>query len=160
MSSAKGDATRPIGAGAKIIAHIVNDVGVWGAGFVKALSDRWLEPELAYLEWAEGKKPHGELVRGRSQFVRADKAHVVANMCAMSAPGKPDAVDLGALRRCLDRVAYEAKRTLASIHMPRIGTGIGGRTWEEIEPIVCAACTGVDVYVYDLGVGVIHLVRK
>jgi len=29
-----GDATQPQGEGVKVIAHICNDIGAWGAGFV------------------------------------------------------------------------------------------------------------------------------
>ena len=46
----KGDATRPIGDGSKLILHICNDVGAWGSGFVVALSKRWKEPEQKYRE--------------------------------------------------------------------------------------------------------------
>jgi hypothetical protein len=35
-----GDATAPIGDGNKIIAHVCNDIGAWGAGFVLAISKR------------------------------------------------------------------------------------------------------------------------
>lgn len=47
----KGDATNPEISGNKIIAHICNDVGGWGKGFVVAVSKRWKEPELSYREW-------------------------------------------------------------------------------------------------------------
>lgn len=44
-----GDATAPCGSTTpRLIAHICNDVGAWGAGFVLALSRRWKEPQLAY----------------------------------------------------------------------------------------------------------------
>jgi hypothetical protein len=33
-----GDATTPTGEGNKIIAHICNDIGGWGKGFVVAIS--------------------------------------------------------------------------------------------------------------------------
>ena len=36
----KGDATRPQASGPKIIAHICNDLGGWGKGFVVAISRR------------------------------------------------------------------------------------------------------------------------
>ena len=35
-----GDATEPVGAGRKIIAHICNDRGIWGGGFTGALSKK------------------------------------------------------------------------------------------------------------------------
>lgn len=47
----KGDATNPMGKGNKIIAHICNDVGGWGKGFVLAISRKWKEPEKAYRKW-------------------------------------------------------------------------------------------------------------
>lgn len=53
----------------------------------------------------------------------------------------------------LEKLATLAKERNASVHMPRIGCGLAGGTWEEIEPIIqrtsCAA--EIDVFVYDLG---------
>ena len=43
-----GDATAPQGEGNKIICHICNDVGGWGAGFVMALSKKWKQPVEEY----------------------------------------------------------------------------------------------------------------
>mgnify|MGYP002351074259 FL=1 len=40
----KGDATKPEGLGPRIIAHICNDVGLWGKGVVLAISKRWKLP--------------------------------------------------------------------------------------------------------------------
>lgn len=44
----RGDATSPQTEGKKIIAHICNDIGGWGKGFVKAISNRWSDPENEY----------------------------------------------------------------------------------------------------------------
>jgi hypothetical protein len=41
----RGDATSPQAKGPKLIAHIGNDLGGWGKGFVLAVSRRWPEPE-------------------------------------------------------------------------------------------------------------------
>lgn len=46
-----GDATRPEVGGNKIIAHICNDAGGWGKGFVLALSQVSPIPESSYREW-------------------------------------------------------------------------------------------------------------
>lgn len=35
-----GDATIPIGEGKKIIAHVCNDIGAWGKGFVLPLAKK------------------------------------------------------------------------------------------------------------------------
>jgi len=47
----KGDATVPQAKGTKIIAHICNNLGGWGKGFVLAVSKRWPEPEQEYRKW-------------------------------------------------------------------------------------------------------------
>jgi hypothetical protein len=46
-----GDATALTTDGNKLIAHICNDIGGWGKGFVLAISIRWPQPDAAYLEW-------------------------------------------------------------------------------------------------------------
>ena len=45
----KGDAVYPQARGNIIITHICNDIGVWGRGFVVALSARWMAPEIEFL---------------------------------------------------------------------------------------------------------------
>jgi len=58
-----------------------------------------------------------------------------------------------AIEACLEKLAVEALRLEASVHMPRIGCGLAGGTWDRIEPIIERTLTkqDVDVYVYDLG---------
>ena len=73
----KGDATRPAGAGNKIIVHICNDIGGWGKGFVMAVSKRWLEPEQQYRQWHQSKQ---NFALGEVQFVQVDLDTWVANM--------------------------------------------------------------------------------
>ena len=57
-----------------------------------------------------------------------------------------------AAEQCLSKVAEGAIELGASIHMPRIGCGLAGGTWAEIEPIIFRQlCNrGPAVYVYDL----------
>ena len=45
----KGDATSPQVKGYKVIAHICNNRGSWGAGFVMAISKKWSSPEIEFL---------------------------------------------------------------------------------------------------------------
>jgi O-acetyl-ADP-ribose deacetylase (regulator of RNase III) len=54
---------------------------------------------------------------------------------------------------CLKKLAAEAKNLEASVHMPRIGCGLAGGKWEEIEPIITDELTsqGIEVSVYDFG---------
>ena len=46
-----GDATCPQARGVKVIAHVCNDLGGWGKGFVLAISERWALPEAEYRAW-------------------------------------------------------------------------------------------------------------
>lgn len=141
-----GDATQPIGTGKKIIVHVCNDIGAWGAGFVLALSKRWKEPEVLYRQTKQR-------MLGTVQYVVVEKDIMVANMIAQhDVQPSPDGtmpIRYGALRAALADVNDEAYRLGATIHMPRIGCGLAGGRWTEVEKIL-AAVLSVDAYVYDL----------
>jgi len=145
-----GDATNPIGSGKKIICHICNDIGAWGAGFVLALSKRWKQPEALYREIKVQN-----LYLGNVQFVEVSEDIIVANMIAqhgITKMGYDDAdeppIRYVALRACLAEVNDRAYRTNATIHMPRIGCGLAGGDWSVVEKIIQEVLT-VNVFVYD-----------
>lgn len=144
----KGDATYPVGNGKKIICHICNNKGAWGAGFVLALSKRWDEPENVYRKMSEDM-----LVLGKVMIVPVENDILVANMIAQhnvypDANGFPP-IRYGAVRVALTAVNDLAKTINATLHMPRIGAGLAGGRWEDIEQII-KEVVSVDVYVYDL----------
>src|SRR5581483_10132905 len=101
LNYVQGDATEPVSDGAKIIAHICNDQGAWGAGFVLALSKRWPQPEVAYRKW-----PARTL--GEVQFVDTDQPGlIVANMIAQHSTyflGNRPPIRYVALANCLRKV--------------------------------------------------------
>ena len=68
------------------------------------------------------------------------------------APGNPTPVRYDSIRTGLAKVARSYGRAGASVHMPRIGCGLAGGRWEEVEPIVREELVahGVEVTVYDL----------
>ena len=70
-----GDATSPEGDGPIVIAHICNNVGAWGAGFVLALSKKWAEPEHTYHNY----QPRD---LGTTMFIPVEDNINVANMIA------------------------------------------------------------------------------
>ncbi|MCL1890278.1 MAG: macro domain-containing protein [Desulfovibrionaceae bacterium] len=153
----RGDATAPLGRGNKIIAHICNDLGGWGAGFVLALSRRWAAPEAEYRAWAASGE---DFVLGKTRFVpvesRPDGRIWVANLIGQHglAPdqrGNPP-IRYAAVEEGLRRIAVFAKENEASLHMPRIGCGLAGGIWEKIAPLIEAAicAQGLEATVYDL----------
>lgn len=145
-----GDATYPIGEGNKIIVHICNDVGGWGAGFVVALSKKWDKPEKRYREWyhlnvnIDNSYESNKFELGNIQEVAVEKDIKVINMIAQHQcwwsidehGNKIPPIRYEALRKCLEKVYEIAKRDNASVHMPRIGSGLAGGDWEIIEDII------------------------
>lgn len=149
----KGDATRPSIPGNKVIAHICNDIGGWGRGFVLALSKRWPEPEKQYRAWAQSKE---NFKLGQVQFVKVESDIWIANMVGQQnvindEDGNPP-IRYVAVLECLEKVGAFAIENNASIHLPRIGCGLAGGTWDKIEPLIKAALIEkkITVTVYDL----------
>jgi O-acetyl-ADP-ribose deacetylase (regulator of RNase III) len=152
-----GDATRPQGEGPKVIVHVCNDVGGWGAGFVVAISRRWKAPEAAYREWqrAGNDAAAGPFELGAVQFVEVEPALWIANLIGQRdvkpAGGEPP-VRYEAIRQGLAKVAAFARANGATVHMPRIGAGLAGGDWDRISRIVEEEldAKGVAVTVYTL----------
>jgi len=150
----KGDATSPQAKGRKIIAHVCNDIGGWGRGFVTAISKRWPEPEKAYRAWYRDRSSN-DFALGSVQIVPVTEHISVANMVAQRgikvSRSQGVSIRYGALQQALAQVMAEAQRQNASVHMPRIGCGLAGGRWEEVEPLLHTALVGteVEVIVYD-----------
>lgn len=160
-----GDATRPAKTAdeAVVIAHVVNDEGKWGRGFVVALS-KWDDgPERQYRRWHRvGAMTTQPFELGQVQFCHFGPqtddlwvANMVAQRGWRRGGDDPQALDLDALRACLRRL----QPGVVSLHgggtrvvMPRIGCGLGGARWEDVEPVIQAELVdlGVPVTVYSL----------
>lgn len=151
----KGDATVPQAKGIKIIGHICNTIGGWGKGFVLAISNRWPEPEKAYRKWHR-ERAKNNFGLGEIQLVEVNRQISVVNMIGQQgirtgSKGAP--IRYEAVENCLEKLAEEALRLNASVHMPRIGCGLAGGKWSRIEPLIQdkLIAKGVAVYIYDFG---------
>jgi O-acetyl-ADP-ribose deacetylase (regulator of RNase III) len=148
----KGDATNPQGVGNKIIVHICNDIGGWGKGFVLAISKKWKEPEEQYREWYNSQI---EFELGKVQFVQVQSDIWVANLIGQhkinnDKSGNPP-IRYDAIFEGLKEIATFASINNLSVHMPRIGCGLAGGKWENIEPIILNTLSNndINVTVYD-----------
>jgi hypothetical protein len=152
-----GDATEPVASGRKIIAHITNNLGGWGSGFVVPLGSKYPQSKAMYQRWATSGRHVSDnwltdfppFTLGQTQFVVCTPSIVVANMTAQDGyPSKdnPHPCNLGATTQCLATVFEYARLHRASVHMPEIGCGLGGATWDEIENCIQAAANMASSY--------------
>lgn len=133
----RGDALEPRGPGKRIIAQIVNDkTPNWGAGFARAVRNRYPSVQKDFREWT---------VRSRSEFslghihtsVVSDELYVV-NMVAQHGYGESvrPRIRYAALRDCLSQLEEVALGEGATVHMPRVGTGYAGGNWSYILELI------------------------
>lgn len=153
----EGDATEPVGEGNKIIAHVVNDMGLWGKGFVLAVSKKWPDIRNDYLKW-HNREYELPFWPGTVKLSNTDDPQiVVANMLAQSGVRKYNSdktvLQYDMLANCLGIVAEYALVMNASVHMPLIGSGLAGGDWSKIAPLIKEhlILEGVptNVYVFD-----------
>ena len=151
----KGDATLPIVKdNVRILPHISNDVGGWGAGYVLALSRRWKEPEARYRK--ETDRSLGDIQVVSVTPSNGNGEMYVVNMIAQHGYVNninPVAVRYDALETCFNKIdewIYASISCSVSIHMPYIGCGLAGGNWEEVEKIIDNTLSDYDVYVYAL----------
>jgi len=178
-----GDATRPDGEGSKpiIVAHVCNDEGRWGSGFVLAVNKRWGEgPKAAYQAWHGGYlsqlEPGGYNINlgeytdfwlGGCQLVHVPNRIAIANMVGQQGivgddpTGRPP-VRYGALGKAMEwlrlqcRVYADNHGVLPEIHCPMFGAGLAGGNWEVIEDMIQEIWVdpmmgNIDVTVYEFG---------
>jgi len=150
-----GDATNPNHKPC-VIPHTVNDVGLWGSGFVLAVSKKNKDPEKAYKEWyREGRGSSVPFKLGAIQIIPFDKDMYIANMIAQHdvrfINGVPP-VRYDALEKCLESVYNYAKNNKLCVCCPRICAVRSGGDWSTIESILQKMIDKyqINTYVYTL----------
>ena len=149
-----GDATKPAGDNLRMIVHVVTDGAmIWGGGgFAAAVRRTWPHAQEEFREWVAQQREHLSL--GRVHFSSIKEAVQIASIVAQRGYGPSDKprIRYGALRQGLSEVARVARDTHASVHMPRIGTGMAGGSWDLIEELVRDTLGPAELHVsvYDL----------
>lgn len=147
------DATRPQGAGPRIIAHVVNDkTPNWGGGFARALREEYPRAQEDFRSWARADTNNLRL--GAVHLTEVDTDLSVATMVAQRGygPAKTARLRYDALRSALMTLASEARLRRAAVHMPRIGAGMAGGDWAIVAELIDSELVGrsVAVTVYSL----------
>lgn len=151
----KGDATlATFGEGRKLIAHVCNDIGGWGKGFVVAITRRFGEQARSdYIAWHRNRATN-DFRLGAVQFVEVTEDRVIANMIGqhhIKSQNNVKPIRYPAIQEALLTIGEYSRENSCSIHMPRIGCGLAGGEWDKVEPLIMEmiAVFEVDVYVYD-----------
>ena len=144
-----GDATKPISNPA-IIAHVCNDIGGFGRGFVVSLARAFPEVKESYLRWfSYPVKP----ALGNVQIVNTHVEGIsVANMVAQHGvrwEGKNPPIRYDALEQGLKQVYNHADQNKKIVVAPRLGAVLSGGDWNIIENIFQRVMT-VETYIYTL----------
>ncbi len=148
-----GDATAPHIEGNSIIAHIVNDkTPIWGAGFGKALANKFPDAQAEFRRWARSDAQNLRL--GESHHTRLSDDLFAFHMIAQRGykPAARPLIRYHALDSCLRDLARFASERQAMVHMPLIGTGHAGGNWPLIKELIREhlASSGIPVTIYML----------
>jgi O-acetyl-ADP-ribose deacetylase (regulator of RNase III) len=138
LKELQGDALAPKQSGARIVAHVVpNTPAPWGGGGFAAQVRRrfpnvWSDYRLV-ISSAGGSPRLGSTFMGE---LSQDTA--IVHMVAQQGFGASDTQRLryAALAQCLGELRHIAEERGASVHMPRIGTGHGGASWDIVRELI------------------------
>ncbi len=146
-----------------VIAHVCNNQGAWGAGFVVPLGQKYPVAELAYRDWynwTDRKNRYISLLPeivyeneacdlGFIQIVQA-KPHIhVVNMVAQTLGGQRP-LHYNYLCSCMDLLAdWMIDWKHSHIICPQFGSGLAGGDWNVIEQLIidCWIRAGLNVTV-------------
>lgn len=95
-------------------------------------------------------QPYPPFELGNVHMVRVQDDIWVANMIAQHGVMPKDGIApirYDALEECLTKLHQMLNGS--TVHMPRIGCGLAGGSWSEIEKIVLRTLHDVEVFVYD-----------
>lgn len=138
-----------------VVVHGVNVLGRFGKGVAGAMAEAWPEAKDSYLR----AHTAGRLKLGT--VVWADVgSHIVGHAVTQPTIGRTGLhVSMSALTGCMGAIASAAVNGIPqtrltsgfrSVAMPKIGAGLGGGDWQEIESAIESACTDLDIAIYVL----------
>ena len=138
----KGDVTE---ASQSIIAHGVNCQGAFGSGVAGAIRKKYPAVREAYLL-------HEPKTLGTCQYVNhADKIWVNAFTQENYGYDGKEYASLVGVAYCFENIAkYMKSHELTELAMPKIGCGLGGLDWKDVEHLINELLNEIDVYVYEL----------
>jgi O-acetyl-ADP-ribose deacetylase (regulator of RNase III) len=141
-----------------VIVHCCNDVGGFGAGFAKALSDKYPKVQKKFFEWARTKDDEDtDYVLGNIQSVALKTADnhtfYVVNMIGQHgviSRDNPHPIRYYALGRAMENVSDVFDDLQFRYIAPKFGAGLAGGNWECIESLINEIWHNKYVVVFEL----------
>jgi len=123
-----------------VIAHGCNCKGGFGSGVAGVVARKWPKARVEY------KKVVRPTSLGNIQVVNCG-SKVIVNMFTQLTYGRTGKhVDYEAVDDCMVKLRTYAELNLHdAVSIPRIGAGLGGGNWREIERIIREAWNGCDI---------------
>jgi O-acetyl-ADP-ribose deacetylase (regulator of RNase III) len=154
LTFVRGDALEPRGPGNHLVVQVVNDRSLqWGGGgFATAVRRRFPAAHDAFQKWAQGSPDRLRLAA--VHFAPLSPGVELCSMVAQHGIGGGHLLRLRyeALQECLRQAAAHALKEAEDVHMPRIGSGLAGGSWDLVQEIVVETLCqmGINVTVYEL----------
>ena len=138
MKEIVGDALEPRGKGVKVVAHVVPDtLSPWGGGgFASQVRRRF--PTVWNNFRSQTTLAQTPPVLGAVFMTCLSDQIYIAHMVAQHGigPSPVQRLRYAPLADCLSTVHLRAQELGASVHMPRIGTGHGGASWDVVKELI------------------------
>jgi O-acetyl-ADP-ribose deacetylase (regulator of RNase III) len=133
----------------RVIIHGCNAQGKMNSGVAKTIRNRFPQAYKEYIsKYEESGLSPGEII------LAEEDGYLIVNAITQEFYGYDGKqyISYRALSECLKRLANHLPRSEYSdepIAMPRIGCGLGGGDWTEIEPLIALYLRDFRVKVYD-----------
>jgi Zn-dependent peptidase ImmA (M78 family)/O-acetyl-ADP-ribose deacetylase (regulator of RNase III) len=153
MKLVYGDVLDPRAPGEKIICQLANDQArTWGGGVARSTARKYPKAQESFAAWITSIPRSARLESVHFEMV--SQSITIATLIGQQGYGASSSprIRYVALAECFEKVlAYALKRS-ASVHMPRIGEGQSGGSWETVAEIVRTVLVnnGIPVTAYEL----------
>jgi O-acetyl-ADP-ribose deacetylase (regulator of RNase III) len=153
MKVVLGDVLEPRAQGNKIICQLVNDQArTWGGGVARSTAKKFPKAQESFSSWITALPRSARL--GSVHFEPVPQSITIASLVGQQGYGQSSLprIRYMALAQCFEKVQQYAADHEASVHMPRIGDGQSGGSWETVAEIVRTVLTsnGIPVSIYEL----------
>jgi Zn-dependent peptidase ImmA (M78 family)/O-acetyl-ADP-ribose deacetylase (regulator of RNase III) len=153
MKVVLGNALEPRAPGNKIICQLVNDQArTWGGGVARSAAKKFPKAQESFSSWITSLPRSARL--GNVHFETVSQSTTIASLVGQQGygPSNTPRIRYMALAQGFEKVQEYASIHDASVHMPRIGEGQSGGSWETVAEIVRTVLVnnGIPVTVYEL----------